>query len=389
MAEALRDLLRCVLTPGLGPVLLDRLCEAFGSPEAVLRASRRELEACRGIGAGKAEAIAKGLRESASLADAELELAAKLGVTLIAKSSAAYPEVLRCIPSAPPMLYVLGQLDAGIEGIGIVGSRKCTAYGVEQAERFAMGLSEAGLTVVSGGARGIDAAAHRGALRARSATVAVLGCGLANRYPPENGPLFDAILEGGGALVSELPLRTQPQAKFFPGRNRIVSGLSLGVLVIEASAGSGALITARYAGDDHGREVMVVPGRVDSAASEGSLGLLKAGAATVVTGVRDVVGLVEASAHHLRVGTHARRFSQPNHDSSAAPRDRTGPPALRAAVLPTDPHQRAIVEALDEPRTLDQVMERSGLGAGELRAALTMLEIQGSVRRQGERLVLG
>lgn len=379
MADGLHDLLRCVLTPGLGPVLLDRLIAEFGTPGAILRASPRQLERCRGIGSGKAQMIANGFRQSGSLADAEFELAEQLGVKLVPLASAMYPEVLRSIPGAPPLLYVLGEVEAGLAGVGVVGSRSCTSYGVEQAERFGMGLVDHGLTVVSGGARGIDAAAHRGALRARGKTIGVLGCGLANRYPPEHGALFDAIVEGGGALVSELPLRTQPQAQFFPGRNRIVSGLSLGVLVIEASAGSGALITARYAADDHGREVMVVPGRVDSQASEGSLGLLKAGSAAVVTRVRDVVELVESPARHLLVGTHARRFAQPGKGMESE-----GEVRKAGLVLPDEPQQRAVLEALDEPRTLDTLMEISGLDAGSLRAAVTMLELSGHVRRRGD-----
>lgn len=381
MADGLHDLLRCVLTPGLGPVLLDRLCAEFGSPGAILGASARQLERCRGIGSGKAQKIATGLRQSGSLADAELTLAEKLGVKLIPLASAMYPEVLRSIPGAPPLLYVLGELEAGLAGVGVVGSRSCTSYGVEQAERFGMGLVENGLVVVSGGARGIDAAAHRGALRARGKTIAVQGCGLANRYPPEHGALFDAIVESGGALVSELPLGTQPLPQFFPGRNRIVSGLSLGVLVIEASAGSGALITARYAADDHGREVMVVPGRVDSQASEGSLGLLKAGAAAVVTRVRDVVELVESPARHLLVGTHARRFAQVVTEEAVH-----GEKAVAPVVMPEDPQQRLVLEALVEPRTLDQLMEGCKLEAGTLRGVVTMLELSGLVRRRGETL---
>ncbi len=401
MADGMRELMRCVLTPGVGPVLLDRLVEAFGSCEALLGASPRELRACRGIGAAKASAIARGLVESERLADEELALAEKLGVTLLPRASAAYPEVLRSIPSAPPVLYVLGAVDPGLAGVGLVGSRSCTPYGVEQAERFASGLSESGLAVVSGGARGIDAAAHRGALRARGRTLAVLGCGLANRYPPEHGALFDAIVESGGALVSELPLRVRPDAKLFPGRNRIISGLSLGVLVIEAAHRSGSLITARYATEEHGREVMVVPGRVDSAASEGSLGLIKAGGAALVTSPRDVMELVEPALHHLTEGTHARRFGSPEGDGrlwtgggeretdalASRPARVEQRAAARASWEPDDPAERAVYASLEEPLTMDEVMVASGLEAGPLRAAVTMLEIRGVVRRSGDRLV--
>ena len=284
-----------------------------------------------------------------------------------------------------------------------MGSRKCTQYGLEQADRFAIALAGAGITVVSGGARGIDTAAHRAALKAGGRTIAVLGCGLSNAYPPDNADLFEQIASGEGAhgaVVSELPMTTNPSAENFPARNRIIAGLSLGVLVIEASAGSGALITAEQM-NDLGREVFALPGRVDSSSSEGSLKLLKEGAAALVTNPSDVLSGLEAPALHAFNGAHAARYpakaGEPGGAGGAglfAPAS-DDPLSLRGvsagangAAVPSAPlglsaSQQQIYGALDEPATFDDLVRLTGGDPGMMRGDLTVLEIRRLVKRDG------
>lgn len=391
-SEAARDLLRLTLIPGLGPVLIARLIQAFGAPAAVVGASASDLERTRGIGTARSRAILDAFRDADRALDEELALAEQLGVHIIAASDAEYPPLLTEAESAPPILYVLGQIDprqADRYPLAIVGSRGCTCYGVEQAERFAGVLGAQGITIVSGGARGIDSAAHRGAMRSGGRTLAVLGCGLAHRYPPENRELFDAILDGRGALVSELPLRTEPKAENFPARNRIISALSMGVLVIEAAAGSGALITAKYAAEDHGREVMALPGRIDSRASEGSHQLLRAGGAALVTTPGEVLEVLESRARHIHAGTHAARYADP---ARADPSPPASLAEIRSAEAPAPVRpslsgiESAVLEALQQVSTVPEIIERTGLDPGAVRAAVTRLEIAGRVRRRGDRL---
>ncbi len=376
---AARGLLALTLVPGMGPVRIARVLEAFGSFERVQGASHADLARVPGIGDKTARAVLEGLKAVDPRVGRELERIARAGARIVTLADADYPPLLRQTPAAPPVLTVRGDLRP--EGpdrypVAIVGSRGCTHYGIEQATLFAGALARAGLTVVSGGARGIDTAAHRGAMDAGGRTVAVLGCGIAKCYPPENKALFDRVADGHGAVISELPADTGPNSDNFPARNRIISGLALGVLVIEAGLKSGALITARHAADDHGREVMGVPGRVDSAASAGTHELLKQGAHLVCTPA-DVIGVLEGHARHLHAGTHDAVTADPARGLFAG--------AQAEPVGDVTEQQRAILTHLAEPRAAEDLGELVGLDAGRVRAELTMLELAGRVRRAGSK----
>lgn len=378
--STLVPLLRLTLTPGLGPVLIGRALARFGSAEGVLGASASELKQVKGL--RQPESIARGLAQSLEPARRELELAQRLGVGLLVRGEPGYPPLLAPLEDAPAILYVRGALDpeaADRFPVAIVGSRDATAYGIEQAERFGADLARAGMVVVSGGARGIDSAAHRGALRAGGRTVAVLGCGLAECYPPDNAELFARIADGRGAVVSELPLRTGPDRKNFPARNRLISGMSLGVLVVEAGRGSGSLITARLAAEDHGREVLALPGRVDAPMSAGTNDLIKSGGAHLVTEPGDVVSILEGPSRHVGAGTFEARYPAAAREPEA--------PVLGKGAMALSPVQERILDALGEPRTLDELAAASGLAPGELRGELTMLELLSRVKRAGSRVM--
>lgn len=382
-------MLRLTLAPGVGPVLLGRMLERFGSPQGVIAASATELETIRGIGPAKSASIVRSINEAGAAVEAEIVRVEDAGVRLVALGSADYPPLLARIPDPPPLIYVRGALYPQREDrfpLAIAGSRQCTTYGIEQAGRFARAAAGAGLTVVSGGARGVDTAAHRGAIDGGGRTIAVLGCGLAHYYPPENSSLFDRIIsEGRGAVISELPMTTPPKSENFPARNRIISGLALGVLIIEAGEGSGALITARLAADEHGREVMVLPGRVDSPSSRGSNGILKEGCGMLVTEPGDVLQLLESAARHQHLGTHEARFTPLPHAGArpGSPEHDLGQIELFDGGLPTTEAQRKVLSALDMPRTADQLVSLTALNPGVLRAELTVLEMQRRVVRRG------
>ncbi len=386
------------MTPGLGPVLIVRAIEEFGSAEGVLATNESGLRRIKGIGPEKARTILMGMRESEQHAAAELAEAERIGATVLPITSASYPPLLAQIPDPPPILYIRGEIrpdDLDHYPVAMVGSRSCTHYGIEQAERFAGALAQAGLTIVSGGARGIDTAAHRAALRLNGRTIAVLGCGLSHAYPPDNKDLFDQIAAGRGAIVSELPMRVNPDALNFPARNRIISGLSLGVMVIEAGRGSGALITARVAVEEHGREVFALPGRVDSQASLGCLDLLRAGGAELVTHPDDVIQSLETPARHLYQGTHESRYATnsalfPEVDRHSVPDSDERAASLTLATPEIDSSlsdsQRTILGALDAPKTFDELVRDTAIPAAALRSDISMLEIKRRVRREGSKV---
>jgi DNA processing protein len=271
------------LVPGIGPLRVAQLLSLYDSPEAILAATAAELARVPGIG-GKLAAVLADWRRICDPA-AERELAERAGVSIVTRASPDYPELLAQIHDPPLCLYVRGAVEAlrrCAHGVAMVGSRHTTPYGMQMAEHLALGAVYAGWPVVSGLARGIDTVVHEAVLKANGCTVAVLGSGLGVIYPQENVPLARRIAEHGGALVSEFPMLFHPDKRTFPMRNRIISGLTLGTVVVEAGGTSGSLITASQAADQ-GRQVFAVPGRVDSPQSRGCHALIKDGAKLVET----------------------------------------------------------------------------------------------------------
>jgi DNA processing protein len=354
----LLDALRLNLVPGIGPRLQQALLEAFGSPAGILAASVQELQQVEGIGPKLSDAIV--VRRDPAAAQREFERCRQAGVRLLLRRAADYPRLLAEICDPPPILYCRGQLEPRDElAVAIVGSRRCTVYGRQQAERFASGLARAGITVISGLARGIDAAAHRGALEAAGRTIAVAATGLAQVYPPEHTELAAQIAEHG-AVVCESPLDQEPISGLFPQRNRIISGLSLGVIIIEADRKSGSLHTARHA-MEQGREVFALPGRVDSLTSEGCHDLIRDG----VPLVRNVDDVLEA------LGPTIKPVPRSETETVHSPRE-----------LTLSDQERAILNLVTiEPRLIDEVVRESALESSRVLATLTVLEMKRMLRR--------
>jgi DNA processing protein len=273
----LHDWLSLYLVPGLGNVLMGRLLAVYGEPAVVLRASSKDLRQVPGVGAKLAQAIS--CSEQKFAADRELEKASRENVTILTRDDCRYPELLGHIYDPPAVLYVKGDVELlSSVCVAMVGSRAATVYGTRIANDIARRLAAEGVTVVSGVALGIDAAAHTGALQSGK-TIGVLGCGMDVVYPRQHQELYEKIT-ANGALVSEAPFGARPEAFRFPARNRIISGLSRGIVVVEAAQRSGSLITARLA-LEQGREVFAIPGRIDSAKSCGAHRLLQEGAILV------------------------------------------------------------------------------------------------------------
>ncbi len=355
--KRLRAYLRLTLADGVGAVLFARLVEAFGDVEAAAGATQQQWRKVDGVGAKTSAAIAAVTDEQI---DSELAEAQRCGAAIVTLTDESYPPGLKAIYDPPPLLYVRGELaEADAVAMGVVGSRRCTYYGLEQAERFGQLLGRAGFVVVSGGAHGIDTAAHRGALAAGGRTIAVMGCGLCATYPPDNVKLFDQIVsDGRGAIISELPMRTDVKGANFPKRNRIISGLSLGVLIVEAARRSGSLITARVAGEQ-GREVFAVPGRVDSPLSTGANELIRSGA-ILVQNLDDIL-------EHL--GEVGARMTPVEEDSASI-------------ALPDNltEMEAKLLSALGGGELgLDELTRSSGATGGQAAAAMTMLVLKGLV----------
>jgi len=354
----LLDALRLNLVPGIGPRLQQLLVARFDSPAGVFAASSSELSAVDGIGPKLLSTISEARHSD----DAERELARcrELGVEMLHLDSPDYPPMLAEICDAPNVLYCRGDIvEQDQLAVAIVGSRRCTLYGRQQAERLAGALARAGMTVVSGLARGIDAAAHRGALNAGGRTIAVAATGLAQVYPPEHVELADEVSRQG-AIVTESPLHREPIPGLFPQRNRLISGLSLGVIVIEASQKSGSLHTARHA-MEQGREVFALPGRIDSLASIGSHNLIRDGA-TLIRGVEDVLDELGPLTRPVQTGVS---------EEVRTPRE-----------LTLNDQERHVINLIgSEPSHLDEVMRNTNLDPSRVLATLTVLEMKKLVRR--------
>jgi len=338
------------------PYPAPRVLDAYGPSGILSRTTRRPLK----VPVGR---MSDRIRS-------ETETTGGLAMRRLEQADAEYPAPLREIPDAPEVLHVRGGLvreDA--LAVAVVGSRRATPYGLGIAEEIGAALASRGVTVVSGLARGIDSAAHAGALRAGGRTIAVLGCGVDVIYPPENRRLAEDI-ERRGALVSQFAPGTPPLAHHFPIRNRVIAGLALGVVVVEATAQSGALITARLAAE-LGREVMAVPGRVTSAQSRGAHALIKDGAA-LVTDLKDVIEALPARWRAcvkpvVPVGQHEQPVAGPAQDPDG---------------------QRLLGVVGEDPITIDELIEKGGLGSARTAALLLDLELQGLIRQiEGKRFI--
>lgn len=385
ITEAGRIHLRWALVDGVGPLTFGRIMEKLGDPAAALGASAAALQTVPGIGPKIADAIARS-RDDGAAATREIEAAETHGVRIICRADDDYPPGLRQIPDAPLVLYVKGELRAtDAIAVAVVGSRRCTIYGSEQARRFGELLAGVGVTVVSGLARGVDAFAHHGAVEAGGRSIAAMGRGLTEVYPPENQALAEKLLDHG-AWLTELPLHAAVRAENFPGRNRIIAGMTLGTLVIEAAQRSGALITARFA-SEYNREVFALPGRATDALSQGTNKLIRDGAAKLVTCLEDVLDELGEVGARLRAGTvdavpatasadTARKLSE----TSGAP----GPGLFESAAAPSglSTVEAKVLTQLDrEPVLQDAVLRAADVPVGEALAALTALELKGLVQR--------
>lgn len=359
------------LVPEIGSIRLNRLLETFGSLTAVFAASVDQLRQVQGIRLELAERIRSACAQETGLAE-EVSAAKRAGCRIVTRLDSDYPEPLRTIPDPPVVLYMKGQWEERDRvAVALVGSRICSVYGQQMTQRLATDLASYGVTVVSGMARGIDAAAHRAALAAGGRTIAVLGGGLASIYPPEHAELAEQIARQG-AVCSEYPMLMQPLAQNFPRRNRLVSGLSLGVVVVEAAHKSGALITADCA-LEQGREVFAVPGPATARNSEGVHGLLRQGA-RLTTGVDDILEELRL-VPELPTGA---KFTMP-----------PKPPARNAAPAESDEMDELLAAITNEPCELDALAARSGLPAGACAAQLLRLELEGRIRQlPGKRFVL-
>ncbi len=355
------DRLSLYLVPGLGSRSWQKLLSVYNEPSRALGAPLDELKRhLPGVDKKVLEAIHH--RKSREAAEVELEKASRADISIIPLGDPLYPEYLGQIFDPPPILYLKGDPSLlNTEGIGVVGARRASVYGQRIAADLAKRLSLSDLTIISGMALGIDTSAHEGALNGSGQTIAVLGCGVDVVYPGQNRRLYEKIAERG-AVISEYPLGTKPEPFRFPARNRIISGMSLGVMVVEAARKSGSLITAEYA-LEHGREVFAVPGRIDSRNSEGTHRLVKEGAKLVHT-VSDILEELSFGKESVD-GTDQNEFIP-----SSMSEDRRSPAGL-------SPEEERLFSLLDVyPQSFEEIIGKSGLTAARLNELLLILELK-------------
>jgi DNA processing protein len=362
-----RSLVDCLLLsqlPGVGPLVLTRLLDAFGSAARVLSAPEDALRNVQGVG----PKLVRTIRHASDHVDylAMIQWCESNHAKILTIDSPDYPTRLLDLPDAPPVLFVQGDLLPSDElSVAIVGTRHATTYGRQQAEKIAYGLARAGVTVVSGMARGIDTAAHQGALDAGGRTIAVFGCGLGHIYPPENAALAQAIANSG-AILSEYAPNASPRGGMFPQRNRIISGLSHATLVIEAPERSGSLITARTA-SEQGRDVLALPGNVNSRASQGTNLLIRDGAKLI----RNVDDILEC------LGPLAG--SVPTAD---------GREVRRPAEMLLNDQERLVLDSIEcTPTAIDQVVANCHLATHHVLATISVLEMRKLIRRLSNQYV--
>ena len=350
---------------GLGPVTVRALIDVLGSPSAVFDPERTGFQSVKKVGPKLSEAIL--VQRDQVDPQAEIEKAKSLGIRIITPLDVEYPAALKEIYDPPLALYVRGSfIPKDRHALGMVGSRKCTHYGLSVADRLSYQLAQTGFTVVSGLARGIDSAAHEGALKAKGRTIAVLGSAIDQLYPPENAELADAIAQSG-AVISEYPLGRQADRMTFPYRNRIISGLSMGIIVVESGAKSGSLHTADAA-TEQGRSVFAVPGRIDSPASKGTNRLIKNGA-KLVDNVSDIL-------EEFELLVPPGLFEKPQNVPSARPE------------VPLSEDEQVLVKALwEEALDVDSLARAAGLPIAKVSALLIGLEMKRVVKMLPGRIV--
>ncbi|MHC5110409.1 MAG: DNA-processing protein DprA [Planctomycetota bacterium] len=371
--------LRLHLADNIGPRITEKLLAHFGSVGEIFAASQQALQRVDNLGPQKANAIQRSSREDVHK---QVARAKQLGLRILCRSDADYPAPLRCITDPPTCIFIRGQvLATDTVAVAVVGTRRCSRYGREQALRFGRSLASAGFTVVSGLARGVDGQAHRGALDVGGRTLAVLGGGLDRIYPPEHEQLAHDIADQSGALISEYPLDVPPVAGNFPRRNRLIAGLSLGVLVVEAGTRSGACITARLA-HDYNREVFAIPGRIDQPdQSGGSNRLIRDCQAKLVMSLDDILD------EFNEIGTIMRKESS---SDPTTPRTSNVKDTSRADVTHLSRNEQTMLRVIEQGEIdADHLARKVKLPMPVVNAGLTSLQLKGMIRElPGHRYVL-